>query len=69
MKYTVHINVSIGPAPDDKSFAFSNSQLSYYKTFTITGETFSDLAPRIDAVMAAAASAAGVMEAPGHEHD
>jgi hypothetical protein len=47
--YEVTVNVSIKPKDDGSQ----SGDLWFYRRFTLTGESFSDIAKRIDALYAA----------------
>lgn len=53
MRYNVTVNLTISEEPDEDGFRLNSSMLSYYKQYKLTGDNFTDLAPRIDAVVSA----------------
>lgn len=63
MHYRVYVNVSITPEINQPSSGYApSSNLSYAKSFTVTADSFSELAPRVDAVMGAAEHAADIFD-------
>lgn len=66
MIYEIYVTVSISEAADAEGHRTNSHNLMYSRRFTVTGERFTDLAPRIDAVMDAAETAADYLDPAAH---
>ena len=65
VKYRVYLSANIQPVSDEDGQTFpSGMMLNYSRTFEISGENFTEIAPRIDAVSTAIELVADSERAP-----